>query len=143
MTDANTNWTGQTFGFGSSARVNIQRIRLERTFAGPFGQPIDLNIRFGGDPNTATGDDDPQLFWRMFQEARARQQRRRPPAGAVRPRTPAHRVLGLDAGASPVEIRKAYRALARENHPDLGPPDEKDRRTRRMQEINRAYQELS
>jgi molecular chaperone DnaJ len=49
-------------------------------------------------------------------------------------------VLGLTRGASDSEIKRAYRRLARDLHPDVNPdPAAKER----FQEVNRAYQALT
>src|SRR3954451_25324798 len=49
-------------------------------------------------------------------------------------------VLGLSQGASDTEIKRAYRKLARDLHPDVNPdPGAKER----FQEVNRAYQALT
>src|SRR5918911_4174144 len=49
-------------------------------------------------------------------------------------------VLGLTRGATDNEIRRAYRRLARDLHPDVNPdPAAKER----FQEVNRAYQALT
>lgn len=48
-------------------------------------------------------------------------------------------VLGLEPLATIPELRRAYRRLAKANHPDLGPEEERETRTRRMVEINAAY----
>src|SRR3954463_14628768 len=49
-------------------------------------------------------------------------------------------VLGLSRGATDAEIKKAYRRLARDLHPDVNPdPGAKER----FQEVSRAYQALT
>src|SRR3982751_4041648 len=49
-------------------------------------------------------------------------------------------VLGLTHGASDSDIKRAYRRLARDLHPDVNPdPEAKER----FQEVNRAYQALT
>src|SRR3712207_7974546 len=49
-------------------------------------------------------------------------------------------VLGLARGAGDTEIKKAYRRLARDLHPDVNPdPGAKER----FQEVSRAYQALT
>ena len=56
-----------------------------------------------------------------------------------------HAVLGVEAGASPTQIKAAWRRLARTNHPDLTGDDPAATRlaTRRMAEINDAYAALT
>ena len=51
-----------------------------------------------------------------------------------------YKVLGIPSGASPEEIKKAYRKKAKEYHPDLHPddPDAGDK----MNENNEAYDML-
>lgn len=52
-----------------------------------------------------------------------------------------YEVLGLNKGAAELDIKKAYRKLAKENHPDLNPGDKAAEA--RFKEINEAYEVLS
>lgn len=56
-----------------------------------------------------------------------------------------HGVLGVVHGATPDEIKAAWRGLARQHHPDLtgDDPEAVRRATRRMAEINAAYASLT
>ena len=56
-----------------------------------------------------------------------------------------HDVLGIEPGASPTQIKAAWRRLARRHHPDLTGDDPAASRiaTRRMAEINEAYAALT
>lgn len=52
-------------------------------------------------------------------------------------------ILGVDATASPEEIRRQYRRLALQHHPDKAPEPERAEASARFQEISRAYEILS
>ncbi len=52
-----------------------------------------------------------------------------------------YKTLGVDKNASEQEIKKAYRRLARQYHPDVNPGDKKSEE--RFKEINEAYEVLS
>lgn len=52
-----------------------------------------------------------------------------------------YKVLGLDKTASEVDIKNAYRKLARKHHPDLNPNDKEAHK--RFQQINEANEVLS
>lgn len=54
-----------------------------------------------------------------------------------------YEVLGVAKGATPEELKKAYRNLAREHHPDMVAKEDKDNAEKRFKEINEAYQVLS
>ena len=52
-------------------------------------------------------------------------------------------ILGVTKSASPEELKKAYRRLAREHHPDLHAEKNKASASEKFKEINEAYEVLS
>ncbi len=54
--------------------------------------------------------------------------------------TDPYQILGVDRDASDEEIKRAYRRLAKQYHPDANPGDETA--ARKMQEINDAYDRI-
>ncbi len=52
-----------------------------------------------------------------------------------------YKVLGVERNASPADIQKAYRALARKYHPDLNPDDKTTKR--KFQEVQQAFDVLN
>ena len=51
-----------------------------------------------------------------------------------------YKVLGVSPNASDEEIKRAYRKLAKQYHPDLNPGDQEA--AKRMQAINAAYEQI-
>lgn len=51
--------------------------------------------------------------------------------------------LGTSENVGFEEIKKAYRSMALQYHPDVCPPSEKEQSTRRFIELQRAYETLS
>jgi len=54
-----------------------------------------------------------------------------------------YEILNIQKNASEEEIKKAYRKLAREHHPDMVKESDKPAAEKRFKEINEAYQVLS
>jgi molecular chaperone DnaJ len=54
-----------------------------------------------------------------------------------------YEILGVDRGASPEEIKKAYRNLCLRYHPDRVPPQQKKEAEEKFKEISEAYAVLS
>jgi curved DNA-binding protein len=54
-----------------------------------------------------------------------------------------YEVLGVPRTATPEEIKRRYRELARKDHPDLHPASERARAAERFKEINEAHEVLS
>src|SRR5262245_20400787 len=52
-----------------------------------------------------------------------------------------YKILGVDKNADDKEIKKAYRKLARQYHPDMNPGDANSEK--KFKEINEAYEVLS
>ena len=52
-----------------------------------------------------------------------------------------YEVLGVNRDSSEAEIKKAYRKLAREYHPDMN-PDNKEEATEKFKEVHEAYEVL-
>ncbi len=54
-----------------------------------------------------------------------------------------YKILGVQKNSSADDIKKAYRKLAREHHPDMVKDSDKSSAEKRFKEINEAYQVLS
>ena len=54
-----------------------------------------------------------------------------------------YEILKVDKKSSENSIKKSYYKLARENHPDKFPEDQREEATKRFQEIGEAYEVLS
>ena len=54
-----------------------------------------------------------------------------------------YELLGVSKNASDSDIKKAYRNLAREHHPDMVKDSDKAASEKKFKEINEAYQVLS
>ena len=76
--------------------------------------------------------------WRQAQETE--QARRRAPSPPRTTRVCPHSVLGVACDASPQDLRSAYRARAKDTHPDLGLLEEREQRTRLMKRLNKVYE---
>jgi hypothetical protein len=76
------------------------------------------------------------------QRQRAQGQRQRSATAYHTPLTHHYQTLGVTASATYDEIKRAYRAKAREFHPDLH-PENRDHYTRKMATINAAFEAIS
>ena len=54
-----------------------------------------------------------------------------------------YEILGVDRTATVEEIKKTYRKLAMQNHPDKAPPDKKEEYEEKFKEMSEAYAVLS
>jgi len=54
-----------------------------------------------------------------------------------------YEVLGVDRGASPEQIKRAYRKLAMQFHPDRVPAEQKSEAEERFKEVSEAYEVLA
>ena len=84
------------------------------------------------------------IYIRFDQQQRQRQVPPQRPE-AQKPQLHPCAVLGIPCRSPLTQVRSAYRRLAKANHPDLGPTDasEREKRTRRMAELNTAYAMLT
>ncbi|HYO89790.1 MAG TPA: J domain-containing protein [Candidatus Limnocylindrales bacterium] len=79
--------------------------------------------------------------FRRKQRAEREQRRQRPAAPPPAPHKH-YQVLGVNHTASADEVKRAYRRMARENHPDLHPA-EREKYNLRMAEINAAFEAIN
>ena len=82
--------------------------------------------------------------WEEYVNAHRSDRTRGPASGSSRGKDP-YAVLGIDRGASDAEVKRAYRKLMSQHHPDkLGNvPDELKRRAEeRSRDINAAYEQV-
>ena len=108
-------------------------------------EPKSYQNFFGGDAGSdagsaagsAGGADDDDDFWN-FEEPEPEKYGPKPKRGWESPNLPKtpHEILGLAHDAEITEIKKAYRKLAKEHHPDKGGDEEK------FKEIQKAYEYL-
>lgn len=54
-----------------------------------------------------------------------------------------YELLGIPESGSLLEIKQAYKQLARKYHPDVSPPDRVEEYTRRFIQVQEAYETLS
>jgi hypothetical protein len=90
----------------------------------PLGELIELYGDLAADPESRqlleTYLDGRFAFWRDDAKAYAGGGERGAPGPGPMTEEEAHQILGLEAGASPADIRKAHRRLMQRVHPDVG-----------------------
>lgn len=74
--------------------------------------------------------------WKSAQERAKYQQQKASGKSSTSGKTP-DKVLGIKPGATPAEVKKAYRNLAKKYHPDINPSPEAKAK---MAEVNEAYE---
>mmetsp|Transcript_40832 Transcript_40832/g.73063 ORF Transcript_40832/g.73063 Transcript_40832/m.73063 type:complete len:115 (+) Transcript_40832:1-345(+) len=85
-------------------------------------------------------DDVPEApDWSRFQPPPRQRQVPAPPSAKV---TSAFRALGLEITASHEQVRKAYRKLALQYHPDKNPGLQQEQAVKRFQQITAAYDDV-
>jgi DnaJ like chaperone protein len=97
--------------------------------------------RFGGVPSFGRGPG-PE---RNYSDSGQQSNQSGTPQGGTPPTKDPHQILGLQPGATPEEIKSAYRKLARKYHPDKMAHMGEDFRTlaeKKFKEILEAYREL-
>ena len=125
----------------SAALRRLHLLKLDRLF-----QLKEASIRFHvARPRATDATPAPTLSAPEFLQGRPRKRR-----GGVRlrrapTRSEALRVLGLEEGADPEEIKRAFRLLAQACHPDRFPESSAETRTRlivQFSELSQAYHAL-
>ena len=107
--------------------------------AGRVAEDVDETAGHGRHPTQSRRD------WRPFRRRAsvplAARERHRGSYANTRCVQDPYDVLGVERGASPDEVKSAFRRLAQRFHPDKNPGD--DRAQQKFKEINAAYQILS
>lgn len=90
----------------------------------PLSDLISLHAELGADPESRqlleTYLDGRFAFWREDAKAHAGGGEGGAPGPGPMTEEEAHQILGLEAGATPADIRKAHRRLMQRVHPDVG-----------------------
>lgn len=121
---------------GAHARAREQAQAAEAERVRRMWEQEQARTQFSGFSDPLSGFD---TFRNAFNNARQRNYGPPPPPPPPPPKPAAfdpYAVLGLERWASNAEIKRAYRKLAREHHPDAGGDEG------RMKDINRAYDML-